>query len=425
MSHFSCCYIPLLIFIDISAETALIRVFNSPWATLKDNSYNTACIKPNYTIHGSCKLPDGYELAYVSAELDFEDDASPKILTKISCNYNLVGGLISLAQAVYASITLYQTKGDQITKYGYAAFGLTVAPFIMMSIINLIGNLLTPNYPALYLVDSSVMAEARKRDGCHIEGVVGKLKEAPGSDLNSEDDKKVWIQSLSFDQANSGDPLSVHFQSGLGSASNGFPAQETSLLVMEHKGEIELSNQVREPVQAEEQERTHLVLQETTQILAPDLDGTHYVLHIPACPQFSRIPAPKKPKPQYTIKKTTVSQFEVRVSSNYPAPGGRTTFFGIFLSLIPIAIVGALSHFQPGSSTAAERAWTMAWLSASIIGGALISWTHSPTDHNTIENHIQGNALFAYLVVFTAPAIGGLVTVGKMIREYGSCIQLP
>lgn len=114
----------------------------------------------------------------------------------------MVGGLISLAQSIYASYTLYQSQGDQVITYGYAVFGLTVAPFVVMSIINLVGNLLAPDYPAMYLVDSSVMAEARKRDGCHLDGVVGKLKEASVAELTSLGDDKVWIQSLSFDKGN-------------------------------------------------------------------------------------------------------------------------------------------------------------------------------------------------------------------------------
>jgi hypothetical protein len=67
----------------------------------------------------------------------------------------------------------------------------------------------------------------------------------------------------------------------------------------------------------------------------------------------------------------------------------------------------------------------MAWLSSSIVGGFLVAWTHKPTDHKSIEDEVQGWALLGYMVIFGAPAIGGLVVVGEMIREYGTCIQLP
>ena len=60
--------------------------------------------------------------------------------------------MVSIVQVLLASATLYETRGDQFNQYGYAAFGLTVIPYIVMSIVNLLGNLLTPDFPTLYLV---------------------------------------------------------------------------------------------------------------------------------------------------------------------------------------------------------------------------------------------------------------------------------
>jgi hypothetical protein len=292
-----------------------------------------------------------------------------------------------------------------------------------MSIINLVGNLLAPNYPALYLVDSSVMTEARKRDGCHLDGVVGKLKEASVADLTSLDDNKVWIQSLSFNKATSDDQVSVHFHSPSVSTSHSSSADETMLLVMDEENAIEMSNQVKESVHIEEQERTHLVLPEPTQKFVSDDDGTHCVLYIPSCPQVSLASRSKELKQHYVIENTALSQPGIKVSG--AATGGRSTVFGLLLSIVPIVIVGALSRFQSGSSTTAQRGWIMAWLTSSIVGGFLVSWTHKPTDHAAVKEHLQGNALVVYIVIFGAPAIGGLVAVGQMIREYGTCIHIP
>ena len=61
---------------------------------------------------------------------------------------------------LYAAFTLYETRGDQIKRYGYPAFGLTVGPYLVMSLVNLINSILTPNYVAVYLVKTEVMAEA-------------------------------------------------------------------------------------------------------------------------------------------------------------------------------------------------------------------------------------------------------------------------
>ncbi|KAH0537363.1 hypothetical protein FGG08_005842 [Glutinoglossum americanum] len=82
-------------------------------------------------------------------------------------------------------MTIYRSKGNQIHIYGYAAFGLTVTQYALMSLVNLLGNLMCPQYPVMYLVESEVMQEARMRPGAVFEGVAGRLKEDRG-DLNRD-----------------------------------------------------------------------------------------------------------------------------------------------------------------------------------------------------------------------------------------------
>ena len=161
-------------------------------------------VKPSYKmvgligrkVHGLCCLPQGFELSIVpshSTVLELNDDDAPgeqrtpptasassqlsrSNPSDISSSYSFAKGIIAIFQTVYASATLYRTKGDQIERYGYAAFGLTVAPYLVMSIINLTGAVLTPDYPTLYMVESDIMGEARRRNGAFFGGTVGKLK---------------------------------------------------------------------------------------------------------------------------------------------------------------------------------------------------------------------------------------------------------
>lgn len=71
--------------------------------------------------------------------------------------------LLAIAQIVYSSYTLARRTGDQFQLFGYSSFSITVVPYLTMSFINLLGNLLTPSYPGLYLVKTSVMEEAQSR----------------------------------------------------------------------------------------------------------------------------------------------------------------------------------------------------------------------------------------------------------------------
>jgi len=91
-------------------------------------------------------------------------------------NYNLLKSVIALGQALYGISTLYQAPGDQISQYGYVAFSLTVAPYATMSVVNLIAAFFYPDYPEAYLVETSILVEARSRGG-KFQGVAGRLIE--------------------------------------------------------------------------------------------------------------------------------------------------------------------------------------------------------------------------------------------------------
>lgn len=71
---------------------------------------------------------------------------------EISSNHNILKGFAAILQICYGSFELYQGRGAQIAKFGYAAYSLTVIPYILMSLINLIASLCRPDYSTLYMV---------------------------------------------------------------------------------------------------------------------------------------------------------------------------------------------------------------------------------------------------------------------------------
>ncbi|OAL43643.1 hypothetical protein IQ07DRAFT_592970 [Pyrenochaeta sp. DS3sAY3a] len=139
-------------------------------------------------VHGQCKLPPGYRLSYVPADASFEDDKALETKwwqvfkktslpeTQLASGHNIVGIVASGVQVVFGIITLYRTRGRQIEQFGYAAFGLTVLPYALMSLINLLANILQPDYPALYIVESELLARMRRdHEDYQVTGTVGKL----------------------------------------------------------------------------------------------------------------------------------------------------------------------------------------------------------------------------------------------------------
>lgn len=131
------------------------------------------------TIHGQSYLPNGYRFAYVpnTSALVFRQqligntengttEDTYKILTGgLAASFNVSRAIISLVQAIWAIITLYYSRGNQAERYGYAAFGLTVAPYAYMSIINLAATCITSSYRAIYMVRTSLMREAESKGG--------------------------------------------------------------------------------------------------------------------------------------------------------------------------------------------------------------------------------------------------------------------
>jgi hypothetical protein len=96
----------------------------------------------------------------------------------VASSYALPKALIATFQLIFGAITLTNTRGDQISKFGYASFGLTVAIYTVMAFINLVGHLLTPDYSMLFIVQNEVLGEILGRPDLDIpfaDGVVGRL----------------------------------------------------------------------------------------------------------------------------------------------------------------------------------------------------------------------------------------------------------
>lgn len=250
--------------------------------------------------------------------------------TTICCNYNVIKIIISLVQLVFAISTLYRTRGDQIEKYGYAAFGLAVAPYAWMSFVNLIANMICPQYDTMFLVETKALVDLRK--GMHasdrptMTSTVGRLAESSEEELD----------------------------------------------------------------------RAYLELKKVKKEAA---DST-----------FKQ----KLPIPDGPLK-------------------GLGTMLSLYIGAIPLAIVGALSHFRPQQSTTPQRVWVMAWLTlgaaaaglhmgplANLIGGP------PPIARRMALNYDKSNILFGLfgLFLYGSVSIGGYVVVGQMIHEFGICSDL-
>jgi hypothetical protein len=353
------------------------------------------------------QLPDEYDFAFVPQNATVEElDSSTPV--KLSYSYNWIKGSAAILQALYAIFTLYNSRGNQIDQYGYAAFGLTVVPYVIMSLLNLFAHLVTPSYPTLYLVESEVMKEAEQRKGLRFRNVVGRLKPFTGSDSENGLDSQVVPHQDHVDDTSSEFSTRKNSYNAVGYLTN--------------DGMLRLSS-VSSPVTKQNED-----LQVT--IMTPDA-SRHLYVQVPACPRFHR--------------KDSVPDHEL----TSPPHQQRLGMFGLldllfFLVVcgIEIGIIGGLSGFRNGASTRAQRVWTMTWFIFGCMMGFSIhllrvfpdldvdldldSNSNSDSDSDSRKRTRAGNIIgaCAFFVVYSAPAIGGFVVVGQMLKAYGSCLTL-
>lgn len=215
--------------------------------------------------------------------------------------------------------------------------------------------MLTPDYPCLYLVRLEVMDGAARREGAKFEGMVATLKSDP---------RRVW-----------------HYVE--------FTINEYEMIF------------IRSPRKSISQRGLH----DATNVVQTQIDSLYGIL-----PQNPRRLGAQE-RLQNLQPSLIIDSGSPGLSDNLPSPSILNkviVYAGLIIGVIPIAIIGGLSHFNAGHSTIAQRVWTMTWFAVGWYIGLHIS---------TYKIKIKIN--FSTIVIFGAPAIGGFVAVGQMLRSYG------
>lgn len=196
--------------------------------------------QPNkhFNIFGGRDLPPGYGWVFIPWGVKIEPPKTnapipsepPRLFPALSrkrtdlklrdmplgADYSLFQPIAAVVQAISAGITLYRTRGDQLDRYGFTSFGLTVVPYLVMSVVNFFAqyalsrplcspatdtrfllSFAVPKYSALYVVQSDILDEATRRLGDDVPRrcVVGRLPPASPS----KESPHVKIQRGTFE----------------------------------------------------------------------------------------------------------------------------------------------------------------------------------------------------------------------------------
>ena len=263
---------------------------------------------------------------------------------------------IAIAQVIFSSITIYRTRGDQIEKYGYAAYGLSVYPYALMSLANLIKLAICGRYPFLYVLRTATLVEAEKK-GRVFEGAVGNLG------VNHGKSDEVVNDSQHDPEVNRGKSDEVINDS-----------QHDSEVNREKSGEVVNDSQHDE-------------------LIAAFSEPPYWFLSLPSF----------RPLGDYRGRKWIV-----------PVIG--SLIFVIAAVSHPV-FVQLVSGFNRGQSTRAQRAWMLGWLITNGVSALvnLVSPEISSGKYRKVKSILAPRGgLFVYSAyVF---AIGGFVNVGGMLR---------
>lgn len=106
-------------------------------------------------VHGTFELPEGYTFAivprdtYLLSQKASSTHEDRRLTSDISASASALKAIASIVQITAASTTLLAHRSDLVDRWGYASYHLTVIPYLLKTLVNLVSNLTTADYPCL------------------------------------------------------------------------------------------------------------------------------------------------------------------------------------------------------------------------------------------------------------------------------------
>ncbi|KAL8769005.1 MAG: hypothetical protein Q9209_004922 [Squamulea sp. 1 TL-2023] len=350
----------------------------------------------NVKIHGVCQLAPGYALSYIPEDIKVysyikhqRSFSISRLLgvnhvpdIKLASTHDVPRILFSIIQTVIGGYSLYKARGRQIEQYGYAAFGLTVLPYMMVSVINLIGSLLSSEYETVYLVHSAIMDEMKTRGGL-CDGVVGTLERPPHQTyvyIEGELEIKPEGQTKAF--VYSSGELHCHDTTG------GSPKIELQVSPTNHKDPV-ISNWL-----APKWRRSCREARKKRQKEGPSRNP---LLCVPSHSGFTRLP----PLWYQTCLKVL------------------TIVLLILAMGLPYIIIAVLSGWKKGNSTSMQRTFVLNWY----ICGQLHGYTVSTVEGVDGRKNVIKSSVIIF-VTYGSYSVMGFYVVFQEMLESGTCKAL-
>ena len=416
-----------------NAVEKIARVLIETYRFATPNPTNAIVNHERLKLQGYCELVPGYALCYIPPDMKVYPRYTSRRMTGSACRHplnNMASGpendnsavtriasahnvprvLFSIGQTVSGGYALYKARGPQIERYGFAAFGLTVIPYILISIVNFFGALLTSEYETIFLVHSSIMDEMIERGG-RSDGVVGTMH--PPTDVTDEvssssgnDKREERVENLSkkrvvFDEQDGSLRCCYDDKSEPCEPHQTYQIYPYEPRVVKPKGRklprrgwrswiCRIGNHLKWPApygqtppwaSKSKQKQKQKVLPRST-------------ISIPSHPAFTRLRRPK-----YQIYN---DMFCIGL---------------LFTAVVaPYLIIWLLSGFKVKQSTNTQRNLVLQWLICGQVHGYLVG----DVERLTTKSGAMKGLLYTFLF-YGCYFLGGFVIVAEEMVEYGDC----
>ncbi|CCM06003.1 uncharacterized protein FIBRA_08246 [Fibroporia radiculosa] len=354
----------------------------------------------DYLLHGEQRLPEGYTLAVPSDKtttehiLDQTIQEPHKIQIHRSTNtLKIFSAIIQIGAAIF---TLSLPEPDQFSRWGYAAYALSVIPYALMSAVNMACTAIVGDQSSGHILRTHILEEAERRPGGLFDGTVGRLREAS---------KLCGTQ-----------------------AASGYTAVKLRLETMHSNGEVvrvvsvndgkSIKKFIHSPGSTPRRDQLIIFkisaishdgpLSEEQQDPAPDGDlGIHS--HSSAVLEDSQV----KSLAHSASGKTYFRRGETEHASREEIVAISSALF--IVTCIPYALLYVITRFRAGSSTVVQRAAMMAWLAADQLAAftTLLVWVIRAKWGRVVPSWVH----YLFVVIFMIPAGFGLVMVVQMYLE--------
>ena len=308
-----------------------------------------------------------------------------------------------------------------------------------MSLMNLLSGLLLPDYPTGYIVRSLESDEATLLGGT-IDGAVGRLVQRNedyhdllnGSNLCENDGKQDANSAEEGDttakQSECIESRQTHNKEEAGrmrlSREAGPAGFVASVIRSPPRKAFDINHsENHERDQQNEGEICNSATQEDS-LSQSQCKADNEIITLKSASQVKCLePNPTDRHASYTPFATNgeTKRWRDRISLNLEF--SPSLAYGMVLcvfSAIPLAAIGGMTRFHNGHSTHAQRAWTMSWPTFNLLYGAALELMFDPNKLQGRDEVDSYHFIFGVLMI-AIPAIGGFVTVGQMLQEYGSC----